>query len=783
MHCAKARICLVSILLAGMAVPASAQQQDPRHWDPSQNDPSLALLREVFGNLVDYVAGGGAATNLASNNTVIAAGFEIFNVAVLFLAMIFVAYSTIKHVLEMGADGEFLKGSARSANLPLRTIGGSAVLLPLAGGYNLIQVMMMWLALQGVGITERAWVAMLERIDQSGMINHPTVPSARPLVASILRNEVCRQSMNQAYAAAGRPDRITIARTTTYREMTVPTDSLVPGDDPIVGGGVGGIGAVPGMGGIVGGTAATASAFGLNYKNVRVPITNYRWAASNGSYLAQDAAICGEVTWEQNPESKWGGAGEATFLDVSSIHKAHSAAVERIINSMSAVATSIVAGGKPSPDVIASAAYEYENQLRDAAVAVVKNENSSKRNRFVEFAKKSGWINAGAYYNHIIMLNDAVQRSINSVPTASPTEISDKETSEMLVNYTDAMTVVEEFLANPSHAVRDAYSAELGDDCSAIPKNWEELSGCISKPTLWAIDGVTRRMAGSNISHITQVKGIGDVLMAASWANIAALGITSGFAGSQGAEYTVGLAWSAKTALSQLGFYISTLSLLLLGAGAVMSFYVPMIPFVAWIAGVIKWVVSVGEAMVAAPIFAAAHIHPEGDDITGKAAPGYMLILSLVMRPVLMLFGLILSIGIAQPVAHLINGGFMFAIKGAMHGSANGLGALAAFAIIYGIVMTVLLHSVFALINYIPDNTFRWMGHAIGMGGIADSEGREAQQHFTVAAGQSRQMMAGKGPADKGPSHPNAGGGRSGGAATSEADHHQGGGPSSGGGD
>ncbi|WIX25759.1 DotA/TraY family protein [Xanthomonas arboricola pv. corylina] len=185
------------------------------------------------------------------------------------------------------------------------------------------------------------------------------------------------------------------------------------------------------------------------------------------------------------------------------------------------------------------------------------------------------------------------------------------------------------------------------------------------------------------------------------------------------------------------------LVLSMLTAGIILAFYVPMIPFITWTVGVIKWLVSVAEAMVAAPIFAAAHIHPDGDEAVGRAGPGYTIILSTVLRPILMLFGLILSIAVAQPIAHFVNAGFMLAVKGSMHDSANGLGAFVAYCVIYMIIMTTVLHSVFALIHWIPDNTMRWMGSAVGMGGVGDREEGESHQVFAGAARQGRNLTTG----------------------------------------
>ncbi|MEA9749398.1 hypothetical protein VDF76_20895 [Xanthomonas campestris pv. raphani] len=95
------------------------QVADPVKWNPPADDSSLGVLREVFGNVVDFVIGNGvSAANLGENNTVIASGFEVFNTAILFLAMVFVAYSSIMGVINTAQDGEFLGRKMSSIWVP-----------------------------------------------------------------------------------------------------------------------------------------------------------------------------------------------------------------------------------------------------------------------------------------------------------------------------------------------------------------------------------------------------------------------------------------------------------------------------------------------------------------------------------------------------------------------------------------------------------------------------------------------------------------------------------------
>jgi amino acid transporter len=158
-----------------------------------------------------------------------------------------------------------------------------------------------------------------------------------------------------------------------------------------------------------------------------------------------------------------------------------------------------------------------------------------------------------------------------------------------------------------------------------------------------------------------------------------------------------------------------------------------MIPFITWMTSVVNWLVLVLESVIAGPLMAVAHVHPDGDDAVGKAGHGYMMILSLVMRPSLMLFGLVGGMLLTQPVVGLINVAFMTVVAGVQADSLTGVVSFIAYVAIYVVVMTTVVHIVFSLIHWIPDNILRWLGaHA---GGISSAEQAGNQGHDVLVGG------------------------------------------------
>src|SRR3990167_2103914 len=98
---------------------------------------------------------------------------------------------------------------------------------------------------------------------------------------------------------------------------------------------------------------------------------------------------------------------------------------------------------------------------------------------------------------------------------------------------------------------------------------------------------------------------------------------------------------------------------LLIAYGALLGVYIPLIPYVIFTFGVIGWMTSVIEAMVAGPLVALGILSPSGQhELLGKAEPALMLIFNIFLRPELMVFGLIFAMLLASVLVSLVNDTF-----------------------------------------------------------------------------------------------------------------------------
>jgi defect-in-organelle-trafficking protein DotA len=132
----------------------------PSSLTPTSNDQSRYYLGLIFGNVGSVLSSNGSQ--------ILGIIFGEFNRAVLILGTLIFTYVYGKGVLDTAAHGEFLGEQANSLWVPIRSIGGLALMIPKAStGYCVIQVFLMWVVLQGVGAADMIWTTLAANLNSS----------------------------------------------------------------------------------------------------------------------------------------------------------------------------------------------------------------------------------------------------------------------------------------------------------------------------------------------------------------------------------------------------------------------------------------------------------------------------------------------------------------------------------------------------------------------------------------------------------------------------------------
>ena len=101
---------------------------------PPADDSSVQILRAVFGSIIDRLAGTSAAIVQSPQSTMLSAAFEYFNSGILFFGSILLTWITLTGTMHTANDGEALGKNWSTMWTPIRTIGATGALMPVAGG-------------------------------------------------------------------------------------------------------------------------------------------------------------------------------------------------------------------------------------------------------------------------------------------------------------------------------------------------------------------------------------------------------------------------------------------------------------------------------------------------------------------------------------------------------------------------------------------------------------------------------------------------------------------------
>lgn len=121
---------------------------------------------------------------------------------------------------------------------------------------------------------------------------------------------------------------------------------------------------------------------------------------------------------------------------------------------------------------------------------------------------------------------------------------------------------------------------------------------------------------------------------------------------------------SAMNEVATNPFLVSGM-IVLFSVGCVLTFVAPFSIFAIWCWAIAKWILTVFAALLAAPFWAFMHMTPEGEGFTSNGSrKGYVMLVSLMVRPVIMTIGAVCAIGLWQAssilystlLAHFLNG-------------------------------------------------------------------------------------------------------------------------------
>lgn len=171
----------------------------------------------------------------------------------------------------------------------------------------------------------------------------------------------------------------------------------------------------------------------------------------------------------------------------------------------------------------------------------------------------------------------------------------------------------------------------------------------------------------------------------------------------------------------EIGSVGAMLASTVLVAGFILYYVVPFLPFLYFFFAVGDWIKSIFEALIGVPLWALAHLTIEGDGLFGRyAGQGYILMMDILLRPILTVFGLLASVSIYAALVIVLNDLMAVVVQNSfgIHDDTDpdafayvksGVDHIF-FTLMYVFLAYIMAMSSFKLIDMIPDGILRWMG-------------------------------------------------------------------------
>lgn len=708
---------LGNALLALGATSASAAEIDPVDIFKGVGDPNTnTYLSMFFGKLFDAGAKDTLFSLLIGN----------FNLLFFALGLALLSYNMVIAVTSTANDGQVFGRNASALWAPVRCIVAVALLIPLPTSYNASQHLVAHMTNAGTAAASFFWSETADAIiDQRlnlGAVDNRS--KDEQLIGDIWRLEFCRSAFNHEVAKAG-GNIIPVTRRVTEINKA-PAISYDAAD--------------PAACGLIVTPSNSRAIERLTNRAGRGTYDEY--ADSLRTILEGVATSIGQAT--DDIVAKASAREPQSFRELTPELEAwkagHAASLEKLFGGLDL-------SDDLKEDVVDGVDYRF------APLGLTESPDVTISNSM----KNAGWINAGFYYQIVARISSDTSSVIGNLPVVSYGNLISASGDSSGAGLNQLMRGSGGFLWG-------LFSDEEDDAQELL----QEIQGTYAAGLLWldqmAQSGglrnvsLNRRVLGDQVSEaeaymptatdlsssieilnpstanqfdpLVSLIALGQTLITLSAAAIAGLSAVSSvpFVGG-GAETLAGL----------IGWMVSGVGVL----GSTIAFVLPLIPTVVWVLAIASFLISVVVAVFAAPLWAVSHLTLEGEGLGGRSARrGYMMLLSLLLTPTLMVLGLMAGMTLFRIVGTLMNGGIYLALSGsqALGGGALGVswwfGIFAMLVLVIATYMVVIERS-FSLIMGLPQAVLSvvdgWLG---GVDGV-NSDTARVQGHSSANANHS----------------------------------------------
>ncbi len=682
---------IIIVLMVGIgsakASPGFFETADPN------TDTALTFLQSVFGVANFFNNTSMPGLSLANSFHQMLA---FYSTAMMVIAVIIVLYYVVVVVGESAQSGTPFGRRFNGLYAPLRLVLALGLLVPLPTGLNSGQYLVMHVAKFGSGLATNAWYKFTDGLFNPSNITYSNATSASlatdvvNVAKSVYMSEVCMAAYNTLQTGDAKMQ---------LREFNHHATSYAGtrgGGRTVI---------VPG--------------------SEKATMAWTRDTRSGISSVADRDENCGEITFKYNFGEQDELNRDLSVKAVDIYMKAIKKYAEDIrANHAPQMVAAYKSGGTGAvtsitPQAIADKMVALQAEVIDGFKALDLKDLMIKTLGNSDDLKKSGWGEAAVWYMRLAAANQKIYQSIvASAPQITSRRVVNEDTnadwySWSWVPFGAGRTALDDQIAVIMQKTRTEFMERANpimtgsDDRIYFTKQVNQAEN--DSWFYWAV---------SSIFPVKDLQEVSNPATKEILPMIKMVQLGTSLVNNSIEMFKYAIVSSVASMFPKIGGIMQAAGNILtiiasigLGIGFMLAYLLPLMPFIYFFFALVEWIMGVVEAVINMPLWALSHLRIEGDGLPGPGAQqGYFILFGILLKPVLIVFGLVFGFMIFNAGGYILNGMFSKAVEIANAGAALGTFATLAYMIIYTIICYNLGMVSFKMIDTIPAQAFRWMG-------------------------------------------------------------------------
>jgi len=678
---------------------------------PGEGDLALEMYRQLLGDTAliatKYFENDQSKRATGGNITVITYLLSIMAVLGMMIGVILTSYWLIIGLVKTNVEGEFMGKKWDSYMVPLRTTFSIVGMQPMPGlgGLSFIQVLVLTIALFGVGVGGAVLKFTTEKTVTAPIVNSIN-PDYMKFFMSLMDSKICNESFihKETYGTEYRSvktktkEYTIISQNKSYPSYTVKSRKYAIGEDGICG-------------------SFQTEISNTNTVNRANPINNMKTQMSNKMNVLLTPVI--QKTWVAldgligvKGNDDWIFAYDSALDMKETVRSGKQVLLEKIYN-----------------DFIADIDKITEEALKlDAA-------DGTRTRQFIDLVGQLGFAYAGSIHYPLLMRSSAIEGAIVAfLPEISINEPSslwiwgdDVEAYKEFKKYSDSIKHIAEgwikdrSTYNHFSAMEMMAQVQLGEDPS-------QALSVFGNGTVSFLSNLFRDIEG-HPNPTLEMAAMGRAIQTSAviWL-VGTITISAAGGATDSVPFASALGGAAKPVIA----LFTTMTYMLLGLAFFYAEIIPAVPYIMWQIAIMGYFMYALATFYAAPMGFAMMNHPDGDDAFGKAGQGFEIIINLALRPSLMIMGFFTGQALLKVISWFINLTFFptfdaISSNGAL-GFVSGVGKLA----VYGLLMLVAFYKSNSMTWELPSMVASMMGLNQTHRDMGEDE---AQQKTLIMAG------------------------------------------------